>query len=470
MGDAMADPSSTKLSDEMLSFNILQPATEAVSVRLGKLSIPGRKSIYTPHYVANTSRGAVSHISQDNIRSKTSISSAYFAIEDFIEKAPYQVPPIYKFPVQSGESRLRKFITLQPDVVTILGPRRIPAIPCPHHNTNTAISILTSVGFRWLEAEDYHEGSRTLGPDIFIGLADLPQDVYKSSKKRKEKMVDRTDDWIQTISSELADDSVAQKPALFAPILPLEPEQQSYYLANLRNLPYLSGLALFNSTSTTTIPVALRDLPRLSVASPSSPHALLHEISLGVDLSLLPFITTASDSGIALSFAFPAPDPSLLSKPIPLGIDMWSPAHATSMTPLTQGCDCYACTAHHSAYLHHLLSVKEMLGWVLLQIHNHAVMDRFFEGVRKSIAHGTFEEDIKTFGQVYEAEFPEKTGQGPRVRGYQFKSIGGGEPKKNVLAFRTLDDTKNKVADEGILSPNDDVKYLDEQGITEKIN
>jgi queuine tRNA-ribosyltransferase accessory subunit len=42
------------------------------------------------------------------------------------------------------------------------------------------------------------------------------------------------------------------------------------------------------------------------------------------------------------------------------------------------------------------------------------MLDEFFAAVRESISRGTFEEDRKAFTEAYEAEFPEKTGQGPR--------------------------------------------------------
>jgi len=98
------------------------------------------------------------------------------------------------------------------------------------------------------------------------------------------------------------------------------------------------------------------------------------------------------------------------------------------------GCKCYACRKHHRAYVQHLLTAKEMTAWVLLQIHNVKIVSNFFAAIRGSITRGTFEEDCKTFAQTYEEEFPEQTGHGPRLRGYQFKSEGGAR-KKNPKAF-----------------------------------
>jgi queuine tRNA-ribosyltransferase len=116
---------------------------------------------------------------------------------------------------------------------------------------------------------------------------------------------------------------------------------------------------------------------------------------------------------------------------------MWSGDHAQSVTPLSIDCICYACTKHHRAFLQHLLSAKEMLGWVLIQLHNHAILTAFFAGIRASIQAGTFDTDVANFEAYYEPALPAKTGQGPRVRGYQFKSESHAKrEKKNPKAFK----------------------------------
>ena len=50
--------------------------------RVGVLSADGRLPIDTPHYLLVSSRGAVPHISQDNLRRHTSVGGIYTALED----------------------------------------------------------------------------------------------------------------------------------------------------------------------------------------------------------------------------------------------------------------------------------------------------------------------------------------------------------------------------------------------------
>lgn len=298
-----------------------------------------------------------------------------------------------------------------------MGPRRQPAIVCPPANTSTSVAILTSIGFRQLGAEEYIAATRKLRPDIVVGMADLILG-RTAGKKRSEKMVDRTHAHTRDAAERLYANSNAEeraKSAFFAPILPLENTQQSLYLEELQEelRDYVSGLALYESASLSIIPEALGTLPRLLFNEPATPHEVLREISLGADLHTLPFLVESSDAGMALDFVFPPPPPAASSLR-QLASNMWSPTHATDVSPLSENCKCFTCQNHHRAYLNHLLNAKEMLAWTLLQIHNHHVLDNFFAGVRESIKNGTFAQDAEAFHRVYAPEFPERTGQGPR--------------------------------------------------------
>jgi queuine tRNA-ribosyltransferase subunit QTRTD1 len=264
----------------------------------------------------------------------------------------------------------------------------------------------------------------TLHPDITIALADIPYGTVPGTK-RLTKMGDRTDEWL----FELLRENAAKHP-IFAAVLPIDSLAQSEYLNHLdEQADQVSGLAFYDSNILPDIPAttALSGLPRLSLDEPASPHHILRQISLGMDMFAIPFINFATDAGIALSFVFPRPpidaeSPEPGNDAVPLGINMWSPDHATSLIPLIPSCSCYACTSHHRAFIQHLLSAKEMLGWTLIQIHNHHTLSNFFAAIRKSITDGLFDEDVKTFARYYESELPAKSGQGPRQRGYHNKS------------------------------------------------
>ncbi|KND93828.1 Queuine tRNA-ribosyltransferase-like protein [Tolypocladium ophioglossoides CBS 100239] len=422
-------------------FEILSSAaTDGCAARLGRLAFAGRRAIETPSYTAVTSRGAVPHITPDNLSKHTSVETAYMAFEDFFEK---EDPPIYKSPLSDGLPRLHSFTAMPSDRTTILGARRCPPVATPMGNGVRSATLFTSMGFASVTIPQYAAAIENLRPDIAIPLADALHTSTTPASKKLMKMVERTEEWLdeflQHFRSRAQLDELGV--SLFAPVLPVEHPIQWDYLRHLAEdvTDALSGLAIYNVSIlpelTSYRPLAA--LPKLSLDPPSTPHEVLWQLSLGVDLCAIPFVNNVSDSGIALTFTFP---PSTGGRPQSLGVDMWSPEHSTSLAPLSDGCQCYACTHHHRAYLHHLLHAKEMLGWNLLQIHNHQIMSEFFAGVRQTLGKGLseFEEGRRQFLATYEPELPEGTGERPRARGYHFKTEAGQE-RINKPSWADLD-------------------------------
>lgn len=74
-------PKFDQLPPEMLDFTLLK-TTGTLAPRLGRLSLPKRKSILTPSFIGNTSRGVIPHISQDNFVKSLDLNGVYVALED----------------------------------------------------------------------------------------------------------------------------------------------------------------------------------------------------------------------------------------------------------------------------------------------------------------------------------------------------------------------------------------------------
>lgn len=66
--------------------------------------------------------------------------------------------------------------------------------------------------------------------------------------------------------------------------------------------------------------------------------------------------------------------------------------HQRDESPLDAECDCTACTRFSRAYLRHLVIAKEMLGPILLSLHNTAFYQRLVRQLRESIVHGRLSE------------------------------------------------------------------------------
>jgi queuine tRNA-ribosyltransferase len=55
------------------------------------------------------------------------------------------------------------------------------------------------------------------------------------------------------------------------------------------------------------------------------------------------------------------------------------------LRPLDEGCPCYTCSNFSRAYLNHLIKAREMLGYILLSLHNITELVRFTDRVREAI-------------------------------------------------------------------------------------
>jgi queuine tRNA-ribosyltransferase len=64
--------------------------------------------------------------------------------------------------------------------------------------------------------------------------------------------------------------------------------------------------------------------------------------------------------------------------------------HRRDPAPLESGCGCYTCRTCSRAYLHHLFNADEMLGPILLSLHNVAFYSRLLAEARQAIAESRF--------------------------------------------------------------------------------
>ena len=322
-----------------------------------------------------------------------------------------------------NHASMKSFTALPDDRTVLIGPRRVPPVTSPASNTDTSISISTSTGFQTLFNEDYVRISTQLKPDIAVGLGDVVIGA-QLGRKRREKMVVRTEKWTKSaLEQDMSDSLDSEEPLRFpylAPIVPIAAEEQALYLqyfANGADSPML-GFVLYEQLQPLPVSQTLSHLLRVNLAAFHTPHQLLDAVSSGCDLLTASFLGQATDAGVALCFSlrsrYHGKDIKKNTEKSALGLDMWSADLAVDMAPVVDGCDCYTCQKHSRAYIQHLLNAKEMLAWTLLQLHNIQVMELFFAAMRTNITERTFEESRDAFHASYEPDLPEKSGQGPR--------------------------------------------------------
>ena len=78
-------------------------------------------------------------------------------------------------------------------------------------------------------------------------------------------------------------------------------------------------------------------------------------------------------------------------------------AHRHSQAPIDEHCDCYACANFSRAYIHHLERCNEMLGAMLMTIHNLRYYQRLMAQLRAAIEAGTFAHFAHTVADGWES-------------------------------------------------------------------
>lgn len=71
--------------------------------------------------------------------------------------------------------------------------------------------------------------------------------------------------------------------------------------------------------------------------------------------------------------------------------------YKTDERPLVEGCPCYTCTTFSRAYLRHLFLAGEMLGPILVSLHNIAYYQAFMQRIRYAICDGAFKSLLEEF-------------------------------------------------------------------------
>ncbi|MTF40008.1 tRNA guanosine(34) transglycosylase Tgt [Cyanobacterium aponinum] len=75
-------------------------------------------------------------------------------------------------------------------------------------------------------------------------------------------------------------------------------------------------------------------------------------------------------------------------------INLKNAQYKEDFTPLDPECDCYTCKNFTRAYLNHLIRAREMLGYILLSLHNIYELINFTRKIRQAIINDSFVEEF----------------------------------------------------------------------------
>ena len=114
-----------------------------------------------------------------------------------------------------------------------------------------------------------------------------------------------------------------------------------------------------------------------------SPDCLVEGVRRGIDMFDCVLATRVGRNGTALTSSGK--------------VVVRNGAFKEDFTPLDEECDCYACKNYTKAYLRHAINVGEMIGGMMLSLHNITYLNKLMSEIRNAILQDSFTEYAEEF-------------------------------------------------------------------------
>lgn len=268
------------------------------------------------------------------------------------------------------------------------------------HHMKEKVPIFTKNGKVFYDSDKYMDMIESFKPDMYILLSDGDTNV-SSPHKRVLKALDNTVAFNQQCLSRHKKSDTLQDTFVIAPIaggyclrsrqkcidsiLPNDSHVQGYLIDGLHNngpevefLPFLEVKPVVECVLKKLPPEKLR-----AVQGCWSPLNMIKLVNCGIDLFDTSYCRILTERSAAIIFAIDAEEESETYE-----INLRQTKFADDFQPLLFGCKCTTCAGYSRGYIHHLLTVQELLGSVLIMIHNVYHMLRFFKKIRGCIKNG----------------------------------------------------------------------------------
>ena len=224
-----------------------------------------------------------------------------------------------------------------------------------------------------------------LGADVIMAFDECPP--ADASKEQVAAATDRSYRWLQRCVSAHQDTA---KQALFGIVqggIHLDLRTKAVEQLSALDLPgyAIGGVSvgeepeLINATVKHTAPLLPKDKPRYLMGV-GTYREMAQAIASGIDLFDCVIPTRFGRHGTALVQGE--------------RVNIKNAKYKRDYQPLDETCSCYACQNFSRAYLNHMVRSQEMLGYIMLSLHNVTELIRFTHQIRQSIFEGTFAVDF----------------------------------------------------------------------------
>lgn len=271
--------------------------------------------------------------------------------------------------------------------------------------------IRTPNGRRVVTPDEFMDVANQLEPELVVPLAD---EISPSlSRNRQRASVQSSLEWLDAClekndaKSPMCGVVVGGNDADLRHLSATETSKRPIQAVVLSGLDACEDLDLrAKLTEASVSALADQTIPRI-LTGVGHPLQVLAAVASGVDAFVSPFPDEVTREAAAMSFwieSGPTDDGQereAVRESHGALLHLREKRFERDFGPLLPGCDCFACANYTRAYVHHLLNVREMLGDMLLYLHNLQHYYSFFGAVRRAIDAGTFTEYRATFEAKY---------------------------------------------------------------------
>ncbi|KAK2870057.1 hypothetical protein Q8A67_024449 [Cirrhinus molitorella] len=390
---------------------VVQGCRLGVLTGLGK---SGQHSLEVPGCLLYTRCATVPHLTQDTLHTLRDLPSVtQVSVDSFAE---------HQEVLEEFKEGVRKFAGLH-DTVLFCSLHDSANTSPTGHVTNKTVSVWGSGGRIELTVARFMAVQAAVQPDCYQSMADGETWQANTSRKRVRKAVDRTLAHLDECLVLHQQTQELKQAEIFGVVEGGDIMEERLRSARETAKRPVGGFVLdgFHSAAMdqdvraqlikATSAELPQEKPRL-VLGIGRPDEVISCVEAGVDLfeSFFPFQVT--ERGCALSFNYsidPDPETAGTSTPTvleqngevpavkkpnsngdenmtPFEMNLKDKRYQDDFRPLVEGCGCYCCKKHMRAYVHHLLVTNELLGGVLLMLHNMAHYLGFFKALREAIA------------------------------------------------------------------------------------
>jgi queuine tRNA-ribosyltransferase len=231
-----------------------------------------------------------------------------------------------------------------------------------------------------LNAAGATEIQNKLGADIIMCFDQCP--AFDAEPKEQQKAVERTIKW-----AKICKDVHSNSKQLLFGIIQGQTDRQlrqdcAKELVKIDFEGYaIGGLSVGEGTEQMlqtvrfTAPLLPQDKPRYLMGV-GSPADIIQAVEAGIDM--FDCVMPTRNGRNALAFTKGGP------------IRLRNSAYIDDLRPIDAGCRCLCCTTYSRAAIRHFFNVGEMLGPILLSLHNIVFYHNLIDKIRENIENGTF--------------------------------------------------------------------------------